>query len=168
MKFSRHKHNMFFSVSNNNNNRPACCFLRWSACLLRGSNRCLLAAACMAAGRSCLPDCLLGPWLLACLANRRPGQPLRGCVAAKHCLLARSCLLAQPLAAWARAACLPLLLAARHALLLLGWWLCCLGRWVPGCLLAGGRRGGICLLASCLLLCSKQHQTAVAPPPVRP
>jgi hypothetical protein len=59
MKLSRHKHNMFFSVSNNNNSQQTClvlaaccaallaCLLAAPACLLAALRRCPMPAACL-------------------------------------------------------------------------------------------------------------------------
>jgi hypothetical protein len=124
MKLSRHKHNMFLSVSNNNN-KPSCYLLRCSACLLRGSNRCLLAqpaggrplrnAACLLAA----PACLLAARALGCSCSARL-RYLAACLLAA-CLLLLGCaawLLAcrRPTTACLLAACLLLLVARSRQL----------------------------------------------------
>lgn len=131
MKLSRHKHNMFFSVSNNKN-RPACCASLLACCVTRIATCWQLLAGLQAAlALLCLPDCLLG-----CLL----AQPAGGLLLAACSLQS----LGRSLLGCARAASLQLLACRRAAPACFsgaccscsagGWRLRCLGTRLAACL----------------------------------
>ena len=137
----------------NTKNRPACCLLRlrWSACLLRDSNRCLLAALALF---NCLPDCLLG----CLLAQPAGGRSLRGCAAAQRCLLA-ACSLGRSLLGCARVASLQLLACRRAAPACFSGARCSCS--AGGCVAWAAARLAACLPATGVLLAaSARFETA--------
>jgi hypothetical protein len=131
MKLSRHKHNMFFSVSNNNSQQT---------CLV------LVALLCLPACCSCLLRCVAARCpLLACLA--RPASPLCGAARIAACLQLQAAACKQSLLAFAcptsrwpvppslRAVACLLLAQPPDCLLAAPALLGCAARLLPACLL---------------------------------